>query len=132
MLSLWPDRPIGRTTTTYAVCTGYWTKFQLYDREGQVYQITDARPPQPISVVGRFLSRSVYNPRIEVTFEYGAPESYSLADLKDRVVAAIALDDDIITQFHDAETITGWVEQALTFADLVQAIRRSEQEPDDA
>ena len=114
------------------MCTDYWSKFRLYDGKGQVYRIADALPPRPISALGRLLSRSVYNPRVEVTFEYGSPETYSLADLKDKIVAAIALDDDIITQFHDADTITGWVEKAANFEELVEAIRRSEQEPDDA
>jgi hypothetical protein len=112
--------------------TGLLSKLRVYDGYGRVTRIREAKPPFEFGALGRFLARTVYNPRLDVRLEYDQSGTYELTDLKAQVLAAIALDDDIITQFHDAATISGWVGEAASFQEVVAALRRAQQEGDEA
>jgi hypothetical protein len=47
--------------------------------------------------------------------------------LKDAVRRALAADDDLLTQFHEAAEIEAWLELAASFGEVVAALERAEQ-----
>ena len=132
MLEVWPRLLEKTATSSYAMATGVLSKLRLYDAYGRVSRIRDARPPFEFGAVRRFLARTVYNPRFDVRLEYDQAEAYDLSELKDQILTAIALDDDVITQFHDANTISAWIRGAANFQEVVAALTRAQQEGDEA
>ena len=131
MLELWSDLPETTRTSAYAMIKGVLPALRLYQGDGNVSRVREANPPFQLGPIRRLLARTVYNPRFEVRLTY-EQQPYELADLKGQILAAIALDDDIITQFHDAATISGWIRDASSFREIVAALRHAEHEDDEA
>lgn len=75
---------------------------------------------RPLSV---FLANTIYNPRREVTVEHLQAGSYEIDDLKSSILKWLGQDDDILTQFLDAQGIEKLLAPVQTFDDLVLAVR---------
>jgi hypothetical protein len=131
VIEVWPNLPTTETVTAYSLCTGYLTQLRLYGENGRLLRI-HAATARPLSPMRCFLARTLYNPRLSVNLEYEQLPSYELGELKEHIFAAMALDDDVITQFCEAATIKSWVENAATFAEIVEAVCRSQREGADA
>jgi hypothetical protein len=76
-----------------------------YDHNGNkwTYRLTSAQ--FKASFLTRLLAHTFYNPVIEVEPEWSAQGSYQLQELKAAISHCVDKDDDIITQFADADTI---------------------------
>jgi hypothetical protein len=131
-LEIWSNLPEVLRMTAYAFVRGYLEQVRVYGEDGRLFKIRRATPVLPLGAFRRLLARTVYNPGIDVRLEYESSIPYPLDELKEGIFAALALDDDVITQFHDAATIRSWVEGAATYSEVVQALRRTEQEGADA
>lgn len=131
VVEIWGDLPETQETTAYSFTTGYLTDVRLYGENG-LFKIRTATPFPPQGAFRRFLARTIYNPRIKVRLEYEQPSAYTLSDLKTQILACLSLDDDVLTQFHDAATIARWIENATTFSGLVEALQRAHAEDTDA
>jgi hypothetical protein len=75
---------------------------------------------RPLSVL---LANTVYNPRREVTVEHVETGSYEIDDLKSSIMKWLGQDDDILTQFLNANGIEKLLAPVQTFDDLVLAVR---------
>jgi hypothetical protein len=130
-IEVWPSLTQEQETTDYALSTGLVQELRLYTEAG-FFRIRDVLPSRRFGPIRRFLARTIYNPRLQVRLEYEKPVPFLLEELKDQIAAAVAADEDILTQFHEASTITAWLRRANTFADVVQVLRRAGQEGGDA
>jgi hypothetical protein len=59
-------------------------------------------------------------PWIRVTYLWHEPEEYSLEQLKADYTRAVAMDDDILTQFVEAEELTKRIAEAQSFEGLIK------------
>ena len=64
-----------------ALVNGYYTDLVLYDAAGQAWPVIGATPARPLTGLGRWLARTVYNPRVAVSVRYAEPRPYDLAEL---------------------------------------------------
>ena len=125
--AVWPERPQTHETTPYAVARGFWDGLELYDASGRLWRVDGVELPAGTSSWRRLLARTVWNPRTTARIAYREPESYELPALKHALRRTLGVDDDVLTQFHEAEEIEAWLERASSFDDVVAALERAEQ-----
>jgi hypothetical protein len=125
--AVWPEQPESRETTGYAVASGFWDELELYDGGGRLWRVDSIELPHGDAAWRRLLARTVWNPRTIARVTYGEPASYELAALKEALRRALAADDDVLTQFHEADEIDSWLEHAATFEEVVEVLERAEQ-----
>ena len=125
--AVWPERPATQMTTPYAVANGFWNELALYDHEGQVWRVAGVELPGGASGWRRLLARTVWNPRTTARISYRDPDPYELPALKQALRGTLGIDDDVLTQFHEAEEIEAWLEQASSFDEVVATLERAEQ-----
>jgi hypothetical protein len=124
--AVWPERPESRDTTGYAVARGFWDELELYDAGGRLWRVDRVELPHGASGWRRLLARTVWNPRTTARISYGEPAPYEVPALKETLRRALAADDDVLTQFHEADEIEAWLEQAASFGEVVEALERAE------
>lgn len=125
--AVWPERPQSRETTTYAVSRGFWDDLELYDAAGRVWRVGAVELPHGTSGWRRLLARTVWNPPTTARISYRPPATYEPPALREALRHALAADDDVLTQFHEADEIEAWLEQAATFAEILATLERAEQ-----
>ena len=125
--AVWPQRPVSRETTTYAVTRGFWNDLELYDASGRVWRVGAVELPHGTAGWRRVLARTVWNPQTMARISYQQPTSYDLPELRDALRRALAADDDVLTQFHETREIQAWLEEAASFAEIVAVLERAEQ-----
>ena len=125
--AVWPERPESSETTTYALARGFWDELELYDAGGRLWRVEAVELPGGAAAWRRLLARTVWNPRTTARISYLEPATYELQALKAALRRALAADDDVLTQFHDAPEIELWLAQASSFEGLVAALERAEQ-----
>jgi len=118
--NLEPDLPREREDSAYAFHKPWWRGVSFFHRDGKRYEITSARPLG--SMPPRLLASTLYNPRVKVRYEYSAT-NYSLDDLKRALTKAIDRDDDILTQFREADDLKSRVAKASSFDDVIAVLQ---------
>jgi len=88
-------------------------------------------------LVVTLLANTIYNPRVTATLIWQPPKPYSLDDLKFAYARAVEQDDDILTQFVEAEELKARISRAQSFAELVEVYHwmssdHTDEEPSDA
>jgi hypothetical protein len=118
--AVWPERPQTMETTPFAVRRGFWDGLVVYDADGVAWT------PESVELRGggplRRLVASVRNPRTSADITYAEPRTYELDELKDAVRGALEEDDDVLTQFHEADEIDAWLDAASSFGAVVDAL----------
>jgi hypothetical protein len=74
-------------------------------------------------LVALLLANTVYNPRITVTILWREPKAYELQELKRAYSRAVDEDDDVLTQFVDAEQLQKKIGAARSFEELIDVYK---------
>jgi hypothetical protein len=117
--TVWPRLLELHATTPHAVAKGFWKELVPYDAAGRARRVARLKLEGGNAIIPRLRSA-----RRQATLEYGDPRPYDLQELKSALGGALAKDDDVLTQFYDAEEIGEWLDHATTFADIVAALER--------
>lgn len=72
----------------------------------------------------RLLAETVYNPRIPVKVEWTAIGRYHIEELKAAIREQLEKDDDILTQFVDADTIKAGLNAAKSFQEVIAMLNK--------
>jgi len=112
-----------RQTTAAAFYKSWWCGVRFFHRDGRCFEITSAVPGRALTSLSRILAKTIYNPKFSVRYEYRARGDYRLSELQHALVEAIDRDDDVLTQFHDAEELKRRLSQAQSFDDVVGVLR---------
>lgn len=116
--SLLPER----STTAAAFHKSWWRGVRFFHRNGHRYEVASAVPSQPLGRLSKMLANTIYNPKLTVRYEYQSTGSYELPELRQALVDAIEKDDDILTQFHEADELKQRLNVAGTFDDIVDVL----------
>ena len=92
-----------------------------YDAEGTIWSFRFDPPVSAFSVFLRFLATSFRIPVPPVAITWTALRTYNTDELRRHYLDAIAVDDDILTQFVESEELGARVRACTTFEDLVDA-----------
>ena len=116
------ELPEQRATSAYGFHKPWWKGVKLYHRNGYCYEVETATPEGDLPPPSKLLAATIHNPTFNVEYEYRSTGFYQLDDLKEALHAAVERDDDVLTQFHDADDLTSRIAAARTFDDLVQVL----------
>lgn len=126
----YPTLPPALDATALGYHRAWWLASTFFHADGYRYAVSAAVPDRPLGAWSRMLAATVYNPRVRVQFEYHRAERYTLDDLKAAFGAALAADDDVLTQFHEPEELRGKLAAASSFADVAAVLELSRTETD--
>jgi hypothetical protein len=119
---MWSSLSPERMATAAAFHKGWWRGVRFFHRDGRCYEVASAVPVRPLSPVSKLLAHTVYNPRLTVRYEYRATGAYDLRELQQALTEAIDTDDDVLTQFHDADELKRRLALARSFDDVVAVV----------
>jgi hypothetical protein len=96
----------------------------LYDAAGRKWTCAMSADSLKNTWLTRLLAHTVYNPLHKVTIKWIDHGSYNLYDLKEEINHCVDTDDDIITQFEEAEVIKAAIDRAISFDQLILALKK--------
>jgi len=114
-----PSYSSQQTTTLLGAIGGFFDKSTVYDSQGHQWRAKGIESSYRRSWWTVLLANTVYNPRITVTVVWRVPKPYRLEDLKLIYSKAVDKDDDILTQFLEAEELQKRISEAQSFDELV-------------
>ena len=91
-----------------------------YDSKGLAWSFHFEQPPARSALLGRLLAHTIYNPVREVAISWSQLRDYSLEELRDAYLDAVAHDKGILTQFVEPNELQQRIQQIRTFEDLVE------------
>lgn len=116
------DLPEQRATSAHGFHKAWWKGVKLYHRNGYCYEVEKATPEQELPALSKFLAATIHNPTFKVNYEYQSTGFYKIDDLKQALRGAVEKDDDVLTQFHEAEELISRIDAAKDFSDLVDML----------
>lgn len=96
----------------------------LYDAAGRKWSCSMSADNLKNNWYTRLLARTVYNPLHKVAVKWIDHGSYDLYDLKEEIHRCVDTDDDVITQFEEAEVIKSAIDRAISFDQLILALKK--------
>ena len=124
-MSLWQSLDNERTCSLYAFVKGYWNRLTLFDASGMRWEVAEAIPTRKISTLAKWLAPICYNPHIKVKLRFKDPRPYELGEVQKLICWLIDRDDDIMTQFVEADVLKTDVRTATSFTDLIALLTKS-------
>lgn len=116
------DLPAERMTSAHGFHAPWWKGVKLYHRNGYRYEVEKATPEEALPPLSKVLAATIYNPTFKVQYEYLSTGFYQLDELKQALHDAVKKDDDVLTQFHEADELCGMIAKAANFDDLVEML----------
>lgn len=99
-----------------------WESVSVYTESGRKLKPRPNELGLPRKNIWSVFAVFFYDPLREVRFLYEEIGSFELEEIKTKILAYVAKDDDILTQFLDGDEIRMVLEGSNTFPDLVRAI----------
>lgn len=126
-----PSYSSRRTETLLTAIGGFLEKSTVYDSQGRKWQAKGIESSYRRSWWTSLLASTIYNPRIAVTVLWRESKAYPLEELKLAYTEAVNQDDDILTQFVEADELKKRISQAQSFAELVEVYKWMETDHSD-
>jgi hypothetical protein len=101
---------------------GVQKKFKAYDKIGQLWKVDKVDSTFNVNGLTKFLAYTVYNPKVKVTIGWSKITDYKLEDLKKEINKQVDRDDDIITQFEEADVIKRQIENCGSFDNIFKTL----------
>jgi hypothetical protein len=121
---------VERTTSAYGFHKPWWKGVSFFHRDGMRYEVLTATPSRSLLPLSKLLAATIYNPKLTVQYEFRSVGPYEIDDLKQAVADAIDKDDDILTQFHEADELKELLAEAKTFDRVLKVLRFAQTDPD--
>lgn len=119
-----PQYESTRLWTTLGAFSGFAEKCFVFDGSGRKWKAHSVQAPFKKSWWRVLLAKTVYNPQISVTvLWHAAPSEYKLDELKLAYLDAVDKDDDILTQFVEADELKRKIADAQRFESLAEVYR---------
>lgn len=124
-MELWSSHDSRIDANLYGYTKGNLHKIELYDGAGRHWSVDQAIPDRHVGPIARFLAPICWNPRIKVALTFRKPRNCDLAKLKAKINRIVDLDDDVVTQFVEPETLKNEIGQAENVGDLIDVLKRN-------
>jgi hypothetical protein len=109
----------GTRVSRVALVKGYDSHCTIYDSEGTAWGFHFVGRKEKYSLLDRLLAK-VYNPSREFPVSYSQLRHYQFAELQRAYLDAVAHDDDVLTQFVEADELTKRIKQCSDFKELFE------------
>lgn len=126
-----PSYSSRQTATLLGAIGGFFDKSTVYDSRGYKWQAKGIESPYRRNWWTVLLANTVYNPRTAVSVLWREPKPYAVDELKLAYAKAVDNDDDILTQFVEAQELKKRISAAQSFDELVEVYRWMETDNSD-
>ena len=126
------ELPGTECTTTLGVASRFWERSRIYGPDGLVWRPVPAAPADVVLPVLPWLLAVVYNPVRTLSLRYERTGEYQLPQLKQRIRECVEQDDDILTQFMEADEIKAALDKATDFEAVAALVKRMGEDQDAA
>jgi hypothetical protein len=96
----------------------------IIDSAESVWQIIEISPNKPLNLLDKILAYTFYHPLIPVIFQVNKITERPMDIIKDALIQAIDADDDILTQWTDADELKKVVKDANSFDSLIANLKK--------
>jgi hypothetical protein len=110
---------IGGSVSRLTLVNGWDSRCIVYDSAGIAWGFRFAHSKKQYSWLDKLLAQ-FYNPVRHTTVTWHSRQSYSLSELQNAYLDALAHDDDILTQFVEEKDLRRQIQHSSTFSDLVE------------
>ena len=111
-----------KVATSALVDTSVFQDTFLFDTNGNVWSYKQVSDKFKNNFLTKFLAKTFYNPLLDAKVIWSNVGTYQLKELQDKLKSCIDKDDDIITQFEEADVIKSSLDKATTFADILKIL----------
>lgn len=94
----------------------------LFDTDGNKWTYQLVSDEFKNTLLNRILANTFDNRLHDAKVIWTLVGSYSLSELQERIIYCIENDDDVLTQFEDAQVIIGEIDKAPTFDSIMQIL----------
>ena len=118
------DHYILTTTTVLGLFKASHKRFKAYDKDGYVWKIDNVESNYKINRLSKFLAYTIYNPQLKISLRWTKIREYQIDELKTDIYNQVDKDDDIITQWEEADFIKQRIETCKSFDAIVETLNR--------
>jgi hypothetical protein len=104
-----------------ALNTRRWVGF---DAGGEKWLVSKDSFRYPDTWWMRLLANTIYNPLFEAELRWASAGQYTIDELREQVCSAVERDDDVLTQFTEAEEIKKAVHDCQSFEEVTARLRK--------
>ena len=117
-LYLWNQIEMDKRVSRLTLVTQWDRHCTVYDPSGAAWNFRFEHNGKGYSWLDRVLAE-IYNPAKEMPVVWSRIRSYETAELRSAYLEALAHDDDILTQFVEADELSDRIQRCQSFADLI-------------
>ncbi len=124
-LDLIPDEKwLSRVSTLALIDPAYYNSFFCFDKDNQKWSYRQVADSFKNTWLTRVLAKTFYNPshNARVIWELNGP--YEINELKNQLNNCVDKDDDIITQFEEADIIKSAINTCSSFDEIIQVLNK--------
>ncbi|NRD19003.1 hypothetical protein HNV08_03005 [Winogradskyella eckloniae] len=97
---------------------------EMYSSEMNILNLEQKTDKFKNTKWNRFLAKTIYNPSFDVTLNWKQIGTYKLTELKTKIKDCIDKDDDILTQFVDADFFKYKIDESSDFTHLIDNLNK--------
>lgn len=101
----------------------FFKDVQCYDRFGNIWKMDNVTSDYKINWINRLLAKTVFNPIITIKYKWEKDGISQFNDFKKKIVKSIELDDDVLTQYNDAEDLIKLISATNNLEGLFQIVQ---------
>ena len=102
----------------------YHQSYTAYDPNGLEWKVISVEGNFKVNAFKKFLAHTVYNPNVSVRLKWNSGKNYDLNLLKNELKKRVDQDDDIITQFEEADVIKEALEKGDSFENILSTLNK--------
>lgn len=122
-LEIFNDDSFFRRVTTFHFISQNTTKNGFYDRYGKLWNLRLINDKIKNDFKTKLLAQ-IFNPMVSVDLDWKQSGDYTIKELKTAINICIDMDDDVITQFEEADIIKNELEGCLTFDEIISILNK--------
>jgi hypothetical protein len=111
-----------KIATSALVDTSVFKDRVLFDNNGNIWSYQQISDKFKNNFLTKFLAKTFYNPLLEAKVIWTNIGTYQIKELQDKLKSCVDKDDDIITQFEEADVIKSSLDRATTFDDILKVL----------
>ncbi len=97
---------------------------ELYSKNMEVWNFSQKTDKFKNTKWNRFLAKTIYNPIYDVTLVWKKIGIYKLEELKTKIKICIDKDDDVFTQFVEADFFKNMIDNSSSFNELINTLNK--------
>lgn len=115
---------LSKVSTLALINSTFFDNAILHDKYGNQWTYIPVVDNFKNTWLTKLLARTFYNPSYDAKTVWTLKGSYDLSDLKQQLNYCVDKDDDIITQFAEAEVIKSAIDNSSSFDNVLQVLNK--------